>query len=140
MATSTIFREQVQDLLETTGGGHLARDILGRRETRAVRLESNESRRALRPRFMRPTSNAFRNPRGAIAREICRQAGAEAHRAARIAKAKAILMRTRNMSDEEVYNLIRDLTMSKRITTDEIADAVIKANEILSDLMSSPEG
>ena len=49
-------------------------------------------------------------------------------------------MRTRNMSDEEVYNLIRDLTMSKRITTDEIADAVIKANEILSDLMSSPEG
>ena len=49
-------------------------------------------------------------------------------------------MRTRNMSDEEVYNLIRDLTMSKRIPTDEIADVVIKANEILSDLMSSPEG
>jgi AmiR/NasT family two-component response regulator len=49
----------------------------------------------------------------------------------KIAKAKAILMLTRNMSEEEAYNLIRNRAMTKRMTTEEIADAVIKANEIL---------
>ena len=48
----------------------------------------------------------------------------------KIAKAKAILMLTRNMS-EEAYNLIRNRAMTKRMTTEEIADAAINANEIL---------
>lgn len=49
----------------------------------------------------------------------------------KIAKAKAILMQTRNMSEEDAYNLIRNRAMTKRMTTEEIADAVIKANEIM---------
>jgi AmiR/NasT family two-component response regulator len=49
----------------------------------------------------------------------------------KLAKAKAILMLTRNMSEEEAYNLIRNRAMTKRMTTEEIADAVIKANDIL---------
>ena len=40
-------------------------------------------------------------------------------------------MQSRNMSEEDAYKLIRDRAMSRRATTEEIADAVIKANEIL---------
>ncbi len=49
----------------------------------------------------------------------------------KIAKAKAILMQSRNLTEEDAYRLIRDRAMTKRVTTEEIADAVIKANEIL---------
>ena len=49
----------------------------------------------------------------------------------KIAKAKAILMNTRGLSEEDAYKLIREQAMSKRVTTEEISDAVIKANEIL---------
>ena len=49
----------------------------------------------------------------------------------KINKPKAILMQSRNMSEEDAYKLIRDRAMSRRATTEEIADAVIKANEIL---------
>lgn len=49
----------------------------------------------------------------------------------KIAKAKAILMQTRNISEDDAYNLIRNQAMTKRMTTEDIADAVIKANEIL---------
>lgn len=49
----------------------------------------------------------------------------------KIAKAKAILMQSRNISEEDAYNLIRNRAMTKRVTTEEIADAVINANEIL---------
>jgi AmiR/NasT family two-component response regulator len=49
----------------------------------------------------------------------------------KIAKAKVILMQSRNLSEDEAYNLIRNRAMTKRMTTEEIADAVIKANEIL---------
>ena len=49
----------------------------------------------------------------------------------KIAKAKAIFMQSRNITDEDAYNLIRNRAMTKRVTTEEIADAVIKANEIL---------
>lgn len=49
----------------------------------------------------------------------------------KIAKAKAILMLSRNMTEDEAYNLIRNRAMAKRMTTEEIADAVIKANELL---------
>jgi AmiR/NasT family two-component response regulator len=49
----------------------------------------------------------------------------------KIDKAKSILMSGRNMTEDDAYKLIRDRAMSHRSTTEEIADAVIKANEIL---------
>ena len=49
-----------------------------------------------------------------------------------IAEAKAILMRTRNVSELQAYDLIRDQAMSKRVTTEDIAAAIVNANEILS--------
>ena len=49
-----------------------------------------------------------------------------------IADAKSILMRTRQITDGAAYDLIRDQAMSKRVTTEEIAAAIINANEILS--------
>ena len=50
----------------------------------------------------------------------------------KVARAKTIPMQTRNVNEEDAYKLIRDQAMTKRVTTDEIADAIIKANEILS--------
>lgn len=52
--------------------------------------------------------------------------------ARRISEAKGILMRTRQISESAAYDLIRDQAMSKRVTTEEIAAAIINANEILS--------
>jgi AmiR/NasT family two-component response regulator len=52
--------------------------------------------------------------------------------ARRIAEAKNILMRTRNVSEGQAYDLIRDQAMSKRVTTEDIAAAIVNANEILS--------
>ena len=49
----------------------------------------------------------------------------------KIAKAKSILMRTRGLSENDAYKIIRDRAMSKRVTAEEIADAVINANDIL---------
>jgi AmiR/NasT family two-component response regulator len=49
----------------------------------------------------------------------------------RLAKAKGILMQTRGISEEQAYEVIRDQAMSKRVTTEEIATAIINANEIL---------
>lgn len=46
--------------------------------------------------------------------------------------AKLILMRTRGVSNAEAYRLIREQAMSKRVATEEIARAIIHANEILS--------
>jgi len=49
----------------------------------------------------------------------------------KIAKAKAILMQSRGISEDDAYKLIRSRAMGRRVTTEEIADAVIQANEIL---------
>ena len=49
-----------------------------------------------------------------------------------IAEAKSILMRTRNVSELQAYDLIREQAMSKRVTTEDIAAAIVNANEILS--------
>lgn len=49
----------------------------------------------------------------------------------KVNKAKAILMNTRGLSEDEAYKAIRDQAMSKRVTAEEIADAVIRANELL---------
>lgn len=46
--------------------------------------------------------------------------------------AKAILMRTRGVSNAEAYKIIRDQAMGKRVATEEIARAIIHANGILS--------
>lgn len=50
----------------------------------------------------------------------------------KMAKAKEILMQTHTISEQEAYSVIRNQAMVKRVTTEEIADAVIKASEILS--------
>ncbi len=52
--------------------------------------------------------------------------------ARRIADAKSILMKTHNVTEAQAYDLIRDQAMSKRTTTEEIALAIVNANEILS--------
>jgi AmiR/NasT family two-component response regulator len=52
--------------------------------------------------------------------------------ARRIAEAKEILMRTRGIGESAAYDLIREQAMSKRTTTEEIAAAIVNANEILS--------
>ena len=49
-----------------------------------------------------------------------------------ISEAKAILVRTRNISDADAYRLIREQAMSKRVATEEIARAIINADGILS--------
>ena len=49
----------------------------------------------------------------------------------KLTKAKAILMETRSISEDQAYEIIRDQAMSKRVTTEEIATAIINANEIL---------
>lgn len=50
----------------------------------------------------------------------------------KMAKAKEILMQTHTISEQDAYSIIRNQAMVKRITTEEIADAVIKASEILA--------
>jgi len=49
-----------------------------------------------------------------------------------ISEAKAILVRTRNISDTDAYRVIREQAMSKRVATEEIARAIIHADGILS--------
>lgn len=49
-----------------------------------------------------------------------------------IADAKSILMRTHGITDGAAYDLIREQAMSKRVTTEEIAAAIVNASEILS--------
>lgn len=49
-----------------------------------------------------------------------------------ISEAKAILMRTRKVSDVEAYRIIRDQAMCKRIATEDVARAIIHADGILS--------
>jgi len=49
-----------------------------------------------------------------------------------IADAKSILMKTHGLSESEAYDLIRDQAMSKRVTTEEVASAIVNASEVLS--------
>lgn len=49
-----------------------------------------------------------------------------------IAEAQDILCKQRGISKEEAYQAIREQAMSKRVTAEEIAMAIINANEILS--------
>jgi AmiR/NasT family two-component response regulator len=56
----------------------------------------------------------------------------------KLTKAKGILMQTRDISEDQAYEIIRDQAMSKRVTTEEIATAIINANEILGYKGKSP--
>jgi AmiR/NasT family two-component response regulator len=50
----------------------------------------------------------------------------------KIAKAKSILMEMHNISEKEAYGTIRAQAMAKRIPIEEMAIAIINANELLS--------
>jgi AmiR/NasT family two-component response regulator len=50
----------------------------------------------------------------------------------KIEEAKAVLMKTRLISEQDAFNLIRKQAMEKRVTNEEISIAIINANEILS--------
>ena len=49
-----------------------------------------------------------------------------------LADAKAVMMKTHNISETQAYDLIRDQAMSKRTTIEEIAAAIVNASEVLS--------
>ena len=49
-----------------------------------------------------------------------------------ISEAKSILVRTHNISPSEAYRVVREQAMSKRVTTEDIARAIIHADGILS--------
>lgn len=48
----------------------------------------------------------------------------------KVEKAKGILMKEENLTEEEAYNLMRKSSMNKRITMKEIAEAIILSREI----------
>ncbi|KAA0595960.1 AmiR/NasT family two-component response regulator [Azospirillum lipoferum] len=50
----------------------------------------------------------------------------------KVAKAKAILMDSRRISEDEAYRLLRERAMARRTTIEAVASAVIDASEILS--------
>ena len=49
-----------------------------------------------------------------------------------ISEARAILVRTHQVSDDEAYRIIREQAMSKRTATEDIARAIIHANGVLT--------
>ncbi|MCH8476306.1 MAG: ANTAR domain-containing protein, partial [Opitutales bacterium] len=49
-----------------------------------------------------------------------------------IAKAKAILIEMHGLSEENAYKLIREQAMSKRTSIEDMAQAIINANELLN--------
>lgn len=50
----------------------------------------------------------------------------------RILKAKSVLMETQGLSEQEAYESIRRQAMSKRVSMDDIAAAIINAHELLT--------
>ena len=48
----------------------------------------------------------------------------------KVEKAKGILMKQRNLSEDDAYNLIRKSSMDKRVSMKDIADAIILSFEI----------
>lgn len=50
----------------------------------------------------------------------------------KIAKAKSILMETQGLSERQAYDSLRTQAMAKRISMEQIADAIINANELLT--------
>ena len=54
-----------------------------------------------------------------------------------ISEAKAILVRTGQVSDDEAYRIIREQAMRIRLATEDIARAIIHANGVLSHVTRS---
>jgi AmiR/NasT family two-component response regulator len=50
----------------------------------------------------------------------------------KIQRAKSILMNGQGLSEEEAYQSIRRQAMAKRVAMEEMAGAIINANELLS--------
>ncbi|MFT0549114.1 ANTAR domain-containing response regulator [Allopusillimonas ginsengisoli] len=48
-----------------------------------------------------------------------------------VVEAKEILMRTRRISEEEAYEIIRGQAMNKRTTIEQVSGAIVNANEVL---------
>lgn len=48
-----------------------------------------------------------------------------------LSDAKAILIRTRNISEMQAYTMIRQSAMDKRVSTEQIAQAIVDANQVL---------
>lgn len=69
------------------------------------------------------------------ARERTRYAGRLEQRLTaerKVGRAKAILMHTRGLSEDEAYRMIRNQAMSRRVTTADIAEALIQADALLA--------
>lgn len=50
----------------------------------------------------------------------------------RVAEAKAILMRTHQVSEDEAYDLLREQAMNKRNSIEDVSEAIVQASELLS--------
>ncbi|WP_028221113.1 ANTAR domain-containing response regulator [Paraburkholderia oxyphila] len=57
----------------------------------------------------------------------------------KIAEAQDILCQQRGITKDDAYKVIREQAMSKRVTAEDIASAIINANEILSFKAREPE-
>ena len=49
-----------------------------------------------------------------------------------VERAKALLIRLKNLSEEEAYNFLRKQAMEKRVTIGAVASAIIDSHELLS--------
>jgi AmiR/NasT family two-component response regulator len=47
-----------------------------------------------------------------------------------VEKAKGILMKQKNISEDEAYNILRKQSMDRRKSLKEVAEAIILANEL----------
>jgi AmiR/NasT family two-component response regulator len=56
----------------------------------------------------------------------------------KIQRAKAILMQSQNLTEDEAYATLRKQAMSKRIAMEEMANAIVNANELLTTKYSRP--
>src|SRR5690606_31926518 len=70
----------------------------------------------------------IRNSRVALNKQVHRLEGKLAG-VRHVAEAKAILMRARNVSEADAYQIIRDQAMAKRATVEHIAFAIVSAND-----------
>lgn len=72
----------------------------------------------------------IRNSRTALTKQVQRLESKLAG-VRHVAEAKAILMRARNVSEPDAYQIIRDQAMAKRTTVEHMAYAIVSANDIL---------
>ncbi len=56
----------------------------------------------------------------------------------KIQRAKTILMQSQNLTEDEAYATLRKQAMSKRIAMEEMANAIVNANELLTTKYSRP--